>query len=242
MKSMGASAGILRAFSAGEQCCVAVVRAPQQSIETHAVNICERAGQRGVDTPVGARHRFGANVLYIVERRKQHLLPAIFFDQRGGQYDPFISLPGYILKTPNSRAIVPHRKGLKSEDCLEFECMLPPCFRAMPVLAPAFDRHFELIRDHLQQGGEWLFPDSERDTGEAHRAELYGVAQPARGSSVLSDDRQICCAKGVMPDQFRLRLRPTKQILPLCGGQDRTTRHPYSSRKRGFSRTLNPNR
>jgi DNA helicase-2/ATP-dependent DNA helicase PcrA len=42
---------------------------------------------------------------------------------------------------------------------------------------------------------------------------LYGVAQPVRSSPVLPDDRQICCGEGVVPDQFRFRLRPAKQIL-----------------------------
>jgi hypothetical protein len=115
-----------------------------------AVNICERAGQRGVDSPVGARHGFGANALYIVERRKQHLLPTVFIDERGREHDPFVGLPGHVLETPYALAIVPHCERFEAEECLQFECMLPSCLRALPVLAPAFDRHFELSCDGLQ--------------------------------------------------------------------------------------------
>ena len=70
----------------------------EQRIELGAVNLCERTGQRCVDTPVGTRDRFSANALYIVERWKQHLLPAIFVDERGREYDSFVSLPGHILE------------------------------------------------------------------------------------------------------------------------------------------------
>ena len=48
-----------------------------------AMNLCERTGQRCVDTTVGVCYSFGTNALYIVKRRKQHLLPAIFVDKCG---------------------------------------------------------------------------------------------------------------------------------------------------------------
>ena len=79
----------------------------------------------------------------------------------------------------------------EAEECLQFECMVPPCLCAMPVLAPAFYRHFELSCDGLQQWEERLFSVSERHAKITHGAKLYGVAKPVPGSPVLPDDCQM---------------------------------------------------
>jgi hypothetical protein len=68
---------------------------------------------------------------------------------------------------------------------LQLDKVLAPSLLPLPVVVPAFDRHFELRRHDAQQGRKWRLISAQDDAGKSQVAKLNGEAQSVR--------RPRCC-------------------------------------------------
>ena len=109
-------------------------------------------------------------------------------NQGAGQHDALVGLQGQLDQRMHRLPIVAHGERLEAEHCLQFYQVLAPGLLPLPVVVPAFERHFELRRHDAQQGRKWQLISAQDDAGESQVAKLNGEAQPIRRATVLSDD------------------------------------------------------
>jgi hypothetical protein len=102
----------------GKPCRLALVAARQQFVKVFLLRVREWLGQRRVDEPVGARDRFGADVLDNPRRWKQHAFSTQPFDQGHCQYDSLVGLPRQLIQALDSGAVVLCCERLKAENGL----------------------------------------------------------------------------------------------------------------------------
>ena len=129
---------------------LAAFLALEQLVQTLTVDGRQGVRQCGVNVPIRAGDRFCAGALDGVYDRQDDALPPEIFDQRTGQHDSLVGLQGQLGQRMHLSFVIAHGEGLESEHRLELDQMLPPGLPALPILIPAFHRHFELRRHHTQ--------------------------------------------------------------------------------------------
>ena len=101
-------------------------------------------GQSVVDSPIGAGGGLGTGALDGVECGQYDRLPPQMLDQSAGQHDALVGLHGQLGQRVDGLPVVAHGERLEAKHRLQFDPVLAPGLFPLPVVVPAFDRHFEL--------------------------------------------------------------------------------------------------